>query len=123
MPRLSEVYAHRITRWQQKKTAALLAMASAIEQAQREVLNEPYPPASRPGSPPHRRSGRLQAESGTKINVQTGSIQLINAAPYASFLRDGTSRMARRPWQAAALARARTTLDDIEKRMLRFGDD
>jgi hypothetical protein len=65
-----------------------------------------YPPASAPGAWPHRRSGTLL---GT-INYEVGGMQVTvgsnayrGGAPYSLYLREGTSRMARRKMSDDAL--------------------
>jgi HK97 gp10 family phage protein len=72
----------------------------------RDSLSQPYPPASKPGEIPHRRSGRLMAavtatveEQGDQIRVKWG-----NTAPYSGFLESGTGRMAARPFIRPASA-------------------
>jgi hypothetical protein len=64
------------------------------------TLAEPWPPASVPGEPPHRRNGWLQ-ENCTYSVEQSGPITLltvISNVPYSAYLEYGTSRMEARPF-------------------------
>jgi hypothetical protein len=66
----------------------------------RKEISTPYPPASKPGTPPHLRSGRLRDSMDSHVvsNVSGGRVvmRVENNAPYAGYLRDGTSKMAKR---------------------------
>lgn len=115
MPKLFDLFSRRIQARKQQIRENLQAMASVIDQAQKEVLNVPYPPASRPGEAPRRRTGRLREESGVQVNLDTGTIQLVDTAPYAVYLKPT------RPWQDLALQRAKPQLDDLRKRKMPFG--
>lgn len=64
-------------------------------------INKSYPPASKPGNPPARRTGRLHSSIGFVVN---GLSVIVSAkVPYAAFLEDGTGRMAARPFMAKTL--------------------
>ena len=70
-----------------------------IADAVRDELDVSYPPASEPGHPPHRRTGRLQ-EGVSYIVRQEGSktfLEVANDTPYAGYLEFGTDRIAPRP--------------------------
>lgn len=96
--------------------SALDAAGDALVAKYRRILNTPYPPASRPGQPPHRRSGHLRDAQAHRIARDAFGVTLIvgvpTSSPYsdqARFLADGTKRMKARPWiddaevQAAAV--------------------
>jgi hypothetical protein len=56
--------------------------AAAFVQARlKDRLNTPYPPASRPGEFPHRRSGRLQREAYAVSGVVGSSVVITVAMP------------------------------------------
>lgn len=74
--------------------------AAVLEHNVKTRLGTPYPPASRPGQPPHRRTGALQRSvhaTARMINQFRVRIAVTVAAFYAQFLQRGTRRMARRP--------------------------
>jgi HK97 gp10 family phage protein len=63
-------------------------------------ISTPYPPASKPGKPPHRRTGRLKRsikrfENKEMLIVRIGTDE---SAPYWRFLEAGTKFMAARPF-------------------------
>lgn len=66
------------------------------------VSSKQYPPASLPGKPPARRTGKFVA-SGTIIRTKNGAL-LRWYAPYSGFLQHGTKHMAPRPYLTIALA-------------------
>jgi hypothetical protein len=68
-------------------------------------VSSPYPPASRPGQPPHRRSGGLAGAIGAKVSRSGRSVTLSVGVPagspvrrQAEALQRGTGRMAARPF-------------------------
>lgn len=66
-------------------------------------INTPYPPASEPGTPPHRRSGDLHDAVTHSVRRGMGTVVLRVGVPpggpvYAAFLQGGTRRMAPRPF-------------------------
>jgi len=66
----------------------------------RQRISTPYPPASRPGSPPHRRTGRLRAsiESTLFRDLRAIVARFTATVRYAKFLQHGTRKMAARPF-------------------------
>lgn len=89
------------------RSALAPAIADGFAKAGEELVEEiraeigtPYPPASKPGTPPHLRTGNLRDRTDSVVvsNVNGGEITLTleNSAAYAAFLRDGTSKMAAR---------------------------
>jgi HK97 gp10 family phage protein len=78
--------------------------------------------ASRPGEPPNRDTGTLQA--GLKV-AQTGPLtaEVRSEAPYAAALEFGTSKMAARPYMRPArdknLDRAQRRLSEQINRLIR----
>jgi hypothetical protein len=62
----------------------------------REAISKPYPPASSPGNPPHRRTGALWRS----IFATEGNDRVTVAAsePHGEYLQRGTRRMAARPF-------------------------
>jgi len=79
-----------------------------------EMVDTPYPPASDPGSAPHRRTGTLQR--GYDWEVVKGSrneshLNLTNEdAEYWEYLEFGTRNMAPRPHVRPAMRSARDSL-------------
>lgn len=68
-------------KWARKRG---VTMAEKLAVEIRKLLSVPYPPASKPGESPHRRTGKLQG-SVTVIRTKRGaSVQVY--APYAKFL-------------------------------------
>ena len=97
------------------------AAASGMEAAGRALVSStvsdistPYPPASRPGQPPHRRGGGLRrgvgstvVRSGTTVALTVGVPRSSPVARQARALQGGTSRMAARPFMPTpAMAKA-----------------
>lgn len=73
---------------------AMSTVAREMEAEIRSSLQNPYPPASVPGRPPHRRTGYL-AGSVAGTGDETGI--RIREAQYGRFLEGGTARMDPRP--------------------------
>ncbi len=96
---------------------AMADYGSELTKELRQSISTKYPPASSPGNPPHRRTGKLHASASTDTNErgQTVITTVGTNAPYAGFLEEGTSRMAARPHidplhrKALAEAAARVT--------------
>ena len=67
--------------------------AEAVAQRMRDLVSEPFPPASKPGDPPHKRTGTLQQSihwtAPSPLVRQIGS-----SAPYALYLEFGTGERA-----------------------------
>jgi hypothetical protein len=63
-------------------------------------VSRPYPPASRPGEPPARRSGRLRSSISGQVSVTKREITAtVRArAPYARQLDPGGGKIAKRPF-------------------------
>jgi hypothetical protein len=83
------------------------AVADAFEIAGGEIVEDikqristAYPPASKAGEAPHRRSGNLLNRTSEFVTTDIGGLEVVltlsNDAFYAAFLRDGTSKMAKR---------------------------
>ena len=73
-------------------------VAAWLENAIKETIGTPYPPASTPGQPPHRRTGNLH--DNLRITADTTGAGALNVwtVPYGPFLEGGTSKMAPRPF-------------------------
>jgi hypothetical protein len=86
--------------------AGLEAAATFYAEAVRQAVATPYPPASAPDSPPHLRTGTLQASVGWNP-LPGGGAEMGSGLDYAMWLETGTRRMAARPFLApTVLARA-----------------
>ena len=73
---------------------AMAVVAKDIESEIRSTIQNPYPPASKPGNPPHRRSGYLSGSvnaTGDEKGIR------IREAQYGFFLEGGTFQMDPRP--------------------------
>ena len=67
-------------------------------------ISTPYPPASSPGNPPHRRSGKLiKAVKNARVRETANSFVYSFSVPYLFFLEYGTKRMKPRPFFAKAI--------------------
>lgn len=79
-------------------TAGLEAAGQDVVSVIQYEINEAYPPASEPGTPPHLRTGVLQAGIRSQVDEFHDGItlSLISDAFYSKFLRDGTSKMSAR---------------------------
>lgn len=70
----------------------------------KQTLSEPYPPASKPGEAPHRRTGRLRAsvdfEQVEKYRWRWG---VVFGLKYGRYLEEGTTRMDARPYLRPSL--------------------
>jgi hypothetical protein len=71
------------------------AAAKPIETYIKAKVSIPYPPPSKPGSPPHRRTGRFQRN--WRVRGLGKTLQIRNHTYYGPFLEAGTSIMAARP--------------------------
>lgn len=83
-----------------KRTRA--ATTKALDQVMNEMttvikrkINKPYPPASVPGRPPHRRTGFLHDR--TEV-VRKGRKFIVRTPQYGIWLEGGTGRMRARPF-------------------------
>ena len=79
--------------------------AALVQADARRLVSTPYPPASRPGQPPRRRTGRLMNSIVATVSQRGRSIVLSLTARvrYARFLELGTVRMAARPFLMRAM--------------------
>lgn len=66
----------------------------------RKTINTAYPPASTPGTPPHKRTGNLSREVQFWDNKRTFEIEIgvTVDALYGLFLDEGTVKMKARPF-------------------------
>lgn len=71
------------------------ASAKPIETYIKLKVSTPYPPASKPGRPPHMRTGRFRRN--WRVRGIGKMLQIRNHTFYAPFLEAGTSKMAARP--------------------------
>jgi len=79
--------------------------ASDVMDDLHQKLDNAYPPASKPGEVPRRRSGELQ-EGIDYLITQEGSLivlTIISSAPHSAYLEFGTDRMSKRPFMLPAL--------------------
>ena len=90
-----------------------IATSQAFNQAVREMtkairgpISKQYPPASKPGSPPNKRTGNLHDST---IVLRIGRAIFVRTTDYGIFLDGGTSKMAARPF-------IRTRIHDQRKR-------
>lgn len=70
-------------------------LAKEMQAAIRKPIRKPFPPASTPGRPPHRRTGFLH--DNTTVD-RKGRVLFVRTPQYGVFLDGGTSRMAARPF-------------------------
>lgn len=83
----------------------------------KQLVGVAYPPASSPGEPPHRRTGRLQQSITYDVRRKSGqpAVRIYAGVPYGEFLETGTSRMAARPWRKRSY---RETVQQVKKILL-----
>jgi hypothetical protein len=62
----------------------------AIRDRIKEKINTPYPPASQPHNPPHRRSGKLRRGVRFRREPFTKDLMIWSQEEYSSFLEFGT---------------------------------
>jgi hypothetical protein len=72
----------------------------------RSDLSTPYPPASRPGQRPRRRSGRLAGAQRHKITESGGQIEMTVGSPDVPY---GAIVASKRPWLAVSPTEAMGT--------------
>lgn len=95
-PRRVQFKTGRIIQRSRRATAkAFDQVTKEMTTALRKVLKKPFPPASRPGNPPHKRTGFLQ---GNTVVSRKGRNIFVRTPTYGIFLDGGTSRMAARPF-------------------------
>lgn len=78
-----------------------VAIAEEVLEEVTRISSKPYPPASREGQPPARRTGKF-VRSGRVIRTKNGAL-VRWYAPYAGFLQQGTRFMGPRPYFDIAL--------------------
>lgn len=75
------------------------------------LIDTPFPPASRPLTPPHKRSGKLH--DGITVVVEKGArgraaaIVIKSNQPYANWVDKGTKKMIKRPFTQRVLTGSR----------------
>lgn len=79
-------------------SAGFASIAPHVVDIIRYEIDEAYPPASEPGTPPHRRTGNLQNKIRSQVDEFHDGVTLtfISDAFYSRFLRDRTRKMAAR---------------------------
>jgi HK97 gp10 family phage protein len=94
----------------QATVQATLDAANDVVADIKQSLDVPYPPASSPGEPPHKRSGDLQKSYGAVLVEQLSSgkvsVAIISTDPVSIFTEFGTKKMAARPHIRPAMKRA-----------------
>lgn len=96
---------------EKRMEAATVVVANRAKQ----LISTPYPPPSRPGEPPHRRTGRLRASVAREVTWDESTVigRVGSNVKYAKWLELGTSRMAARPWLRRALIETRNAIAKI----------
>lgn len=74
-------------------------------------VSVPFPPASLPEAPPHRRSGDLQ--KGISWVTDGDVTRILVGVPYASYLELGTLNMEPRPFVGPALERVQSQIEAL----------
>ena len=75
----------------------LVAAANVWNAEAERVLGTPYPPASRPGQPPRKRTGKLMRQTRAVAAASSLTIQIITTA-VGKWLDGGTARIRPRPF-------------------------
>jgi len=117
-----------IVRWHGKAVRKVVAStlnqrlektAQMLEDYMKGLLDTPYPPASKAGEPPHRRTGKLKDAITHVVTVRdswgTASIGVMDAADavYAKFLEVGTVHMSARPFLTPTLVNNKSRIMSI----------
>lgn len=84
-----------VKREQRAVSRGLNELMAEMTKKLQSTINTPYPPPSRPGRPPHRRTGFLH---GNVKAQRKGRTYWISVPQYGTFLEGGTSKMAARPF-------------------------
>jgi hypothetical protein len=92
------------------RAASVAAAEATVRHATAElkqVLSEPYPPASEPGQPPHTRTGAGKDAVSATINPRDSSagIYVKDTGKHLTYLEFGTRHVAPRPWFSVTLRR------------------
>lgn len=76
------------------------------------LISLPYPPASQPGEPPHRRIGRLREGYTSKVTDFSDyvEVEISSSVEYSVYLEYGTRHMAPRPHFRPAMEVAKTSI-------------
>ena len=103
MPATSKVIWHGRSHFAIVRRGLRAGMKRGADRAAKMVrakVSIPYPPASSPGNPPHRRTGRLMRSIRSRIGDRGNNVvvEVVATAPYASYLQEGTRRMLARPF-------------------------
>ena len=77
---------------------ALARCAIFLSARLREALAVPYPPASRPGEIPRKRTGRLQHSVAYTVDRKGMTARVGVSAAHGAYLERGTARMDARPF-------------------------
>ena len=91
--------------------SGLRSITADVKAQTQALISKPYPPASKPLQPPHKRSGRLQG--GITVVVEKGArgraaaLVVKSDQPYANFVDKGTRKMVKRPFAQVALTGGR----------------
>lgn len=98
----------------------------AEEEQLRKDISTPWPPASAPGQPPHRRTGRLHTGIMKFTGIHGNSVRgiMVSQRPggdpaVPSYLEHGTNRMAARPYMRRSFERVRAVVHDQIMNVLR----
>lgn len=95
-----------------ERRATSRGLDDTLKEMRREIRNkigDPYPPASAPGTPPHRRTGYLRRNVKVK---RKGRDFWVSVPQYGIWLDGGTRRMAERPF-------IRRTINDRQRHWAR----
>lgn len=83
----------------------------------KQMINTPFPPASAPNTPPHRRIGQLLSSIDFEIiDDFTARYGVVFGLIYGLFLEEGTSKMAPRPFLTPTLFLLRRKFAKIFRR-------
>lgn len=114
-------------RWREGAQAAVNAVSKEAVHLCQEAVSTPYPPASTPGEPPHKRTGEGQAGiiavTRPTSQVPEAYLTVRRSAKHMLYLEVGTRFVAARPWLKPTLIRYHRHLynvgSQVYSRMLR----
>lgn len=104
-------------RWHDAGQKAIDAVTKEAVKLCREAVGEPYPPASLPGEPPHKRTGEGQRGIIVVPNpnspIPQADLTVSRKAVHMIYLEYGTRLIRPRPWLKPTLIRNHKHLYDL----------
>lgn len=100
---------------QAEKVKNVERAAITFQNEVKRAISEPSPPASEPGQPPHKDTGRLRASISREVDRAEPSARVGTNLPYGKWLELGTRKMAARSFLVSTFQRIQGRLLEIMK--------